>query len=75
MMYIQMNYVSEKDSPVAYRIVMNIGLINTDENKVSVKASTANTVWIISGITVLRSVYQMPIRSVLFKTRLDHTKQ
>ena len=64
----------KKKTAIAYRIVMNVGLINTDENKVSVKASTANTIWIISGIPVLRQVYEMLIRSVLFKTRLDYTK-
>ena len=64
----------KKKTPIAYRLVMNVGLINTDENKVSVEASTANTIWIISGIPVLRQVYEMLIRSVLFKARLDYTK-
>ena len=75
MIYIKISYISKNASAVALRTVKNVGLIKTDENKVSVKAPTANTIWIISGITLLRGMFKMLIINVLFKTRLDYTKK
>ena len=75
MIYIKISYIGKNASAVAFRTVKNVGLIKTDENKVSIKAPTANTIWIISGITLLRGMFKMLIINVLFKTRLDYTKK